>query len=117
VFIAGMTARAADFDTIQPAGAYEQSRIIFAKIGRLMEAAGGTIDDIVKLNIFLKSIDDREAVWRARREAFTGDFPVSTLLEVSKLARPEMLVEIEATGFVGASGGRIRSEPGRTAER
>jgi enamine deaminase RidA (YjgF/YER057c/UK114 family) len=104
VFIAGMTARAADFESIETAGAYEQARIIFAKIRHLMEAAGGTIDDVVKLNIYLADINDREAVWKARRETFTGDFPVSALLEVSRLVRPEMLVEIEAVGFVGSSG-------------
>jgi enamine deaminase RidA (YjgF/YER057c/UK114 family) len=113
VFIAGMTARAGDFESIQPGGAYEQARIIFGKIARLMEAAGGTIDDVVKLNIFLRNIDDREAVWKARREFFAGDFPVSTLLAVGALVRPEMLVEIEAVGFLGSSGGRVRNEPGR----
>jgi enamine deaminase RidA (YjgF/YER057c/UK114 family) len=113
VFIAGMTARAGDFDSIQGGGAYEQARVIFAKIKLLMEAAGGTIDDVIKVNIFLKNISDREAVWKARREAFTGDFPVSTLLEVSALARPEMLVEVEAVGFIGSSGGRLRNDPGR----
>jgi enamine deaminase RidA (YjgF/YER057c/UK114 family) len=104
VFIAGMTARADDFETIRTAGAYEQARVIFGKIKALMEAAGGTIDDVVKLNIYLADINDREAVWQARREAFTGDFPVSSLLEVSRLVRPEMRVEIEAVGFLGASG-------------
>lgn len=114
VFLAGMTARAADFNTIQKLDAYEQARIIFGKIRHLMEAAGGCLDDVMKLTIYLKDIEDREAVWRARREVFTGNFPVSTLVEVSKLARPEMLVEIEAVGFLGASGGKIRNEPGKS---
>ena len=44
----------------------------------------------------------RQQVWEARREYFKGDFPVSTLLEISKLVHPAMLVEIEAVGILGA---------------
>lgn len=102
VFIAGMTARGQDFDTVGEAGPYEQAKVIFEKIKHLMETAGGSIDDIVKVNIFVTDMSRREEVWRARREFFTGDFPVSTLVEVSALALPEMEVEIEAVGFIGA---------------
>ena len=100
VFIAGMTAREADFDTVAEASEYQQARVIFAKIKHLMAAAGGAMEDIVKVNIFVTDITRREEVWRARREFFTGDFPVSTLVEVSALALPEMCVEVEAIGFV-----------------
>ena len=57
------------------------------------------------MNIFVTNIRNREEVWRARREFFSGDFPVSTLVEVSALAAPEMNVEIEAEGVLGASAG------------
>jgi 2-iminobutanoate/2-iminopropanoate deaminase len=105
VFIAGMTARGATFDDIAADDAYGQARIIFAKIGHLMEQAGGRMADVVKVTIYVTDIGDREAVWRARREVFSGDFPVSTLIEVSALAHPDMRVEVEATGFLGAGGG------------
>lgn len=105
VFIAGMTARGAQFDTVTGGGEYEQAKVIFAKIHDLMEAAGGAMDDIVKVNIFVTDITQREEVWRARREFFTGDFPVSTLVEVSALALPDMCVEVEAVGFIGSANG------------
>ncbi len=105
VFIAGMTARGAAFDAIDGAGAYEQAGIILAKIKSLIEAAGGAMSDIVKLTIFVTDIGQRQEVWRARREFFTGDFPVSTLVEVSALALPEMEVEIEAVAILGAGTG------------
>lgn len=105
VFIAGMTARGDGFEGVAGGGEYEQARAIFTKIRHLMEAAGGTMDDVVKVNIFVTDIARREEVWRARREFFSGDFPVSTLVEVSALALPEMLVEVEAVGFIGASRG------------
>ena len=103
VYIAGMTARSSEFNTIVGDNAFEQSRVIFDKIKALIEAAGGSMADIVKVNIFLTDINDRQQVWEARREYFTGDFPVSTLLEVSKLVHPDMSVEIEAVGYLGAS--------------
>jgi 2-iminobutanoate/2-iminopropanoate deaminase len=104
VYIAGMTSRSDEFNTIVGGNAYEQSKVIFDKIKALIEAAGGTMADIVKVNIFLADINDRQQVWEARREYFEGDFPVSTLLEISKLVHPDMLVEIEAVGVLGAGG-------------
>jgi 2-iminobutanoate/2-iminopropanoate deaminase len=102
VYIAGMTSRSDEFNTIVGDNAYEQSKVVFDKIKALIEAAGGSMADIVKVNIFLADINDRQQVWEARREYFEGDFPVSTLLEISKLVHPDMLVEIEAVGVLGA---------------
>jgi enamine deaminase RidA (YjgF/YER057c/UK114 family) len=83
---------------------YGQAKAIFEKIRHLMEAAGGRLDDIVKVVIFVTDIKRREEVWKARREAFSGDFPVSTLVEVRALAGPELLVEVEAIAVLGAGG-------------
>ena len=103
VFVAGMTARGNEFDDVTESGAYEQAVAILGKIKHLMEAAGGSIDDVVKVVIYLTDIGDRDAVWKARREFFTEPFPVSTLFEVSKLVRPEMKVEIDAVGVLRLS--------------
>ena len=104
VFVAGMTARGDDFDDLAAQDAHEQAVAIFRKIQLLMEKAGGGIDDVVKVVIYLTDIADREAVWEARRQFFTEPFPVSTLFEVSKLVRPEMKVEVDAVGILGCSG-------------
>lgn len=106
VYIAGMTARGQTFDgAIGSTDAYGQAVEIFTKIKHLMEAAGGCMDDVVKVLIYLTDINDRDAVWKARREFFHGSYPVSTLIEVSKLVRPELCVEIEAVGMLGAAPG------------
>ena len=102
VFIAGMTSRTGT-EVVGGASMYEQARAIFTKIQHLMEAAGGRMDDIVKVVIYVMDIKRREEVWKARREVFSGDFPVSTLVEVRALAAPELLVEIEAIGILGAA--------------
>ncbi len=101
VFVAGMVARGSE-GAVGGDSMYAQAQAIFAKIKHLMEAAGGTMNDIVKVVIFVTDIKRREEVWKARREVFTGDFPVSTLVEVRALAAPEFLVEIEAIGILGA---------------
>ena len=102
VFIAGMVARDGD-KVLGGNSMYEQARAVFAKIKHLMESAGGHMDDIVKVLIFVTDIKRREEVWKARREVFSGDFPASTLVEVSALAAPDLLVEVEATAILGAA--------------
>ena len=102
VFIAGMTAQVGT-EVVGGDSMYGQAQAIFGKISKLMESAGGQMDDIVKVVIYVTDITRREEVWRARREVFTGDFPVSTLVEVAALARPEILVEIEAIAILGCA--------------
>jgi 2-iminobutanoate/2-iminopropanoate deaminase len=104
VFVAGMTARGDGFEDFPDSDAYEQAVAVFRKIQNLMEAAGGAIDDVCKVVIYLTDIDDRDAVWKARREFFTEPFPVSTLFEVRKLVHPSLTVEVDALGVLGSGG-------------
>jgi 2-iminobutanoate/2-iminopropanoate deaminase len=97
-YLAGMTARGAELGD-----EYAQSMAIFTKIRHLVEAAGGSMADIVKVTIFVTDISQREKVWQARREFFTGNFPASTLVQVAALADPSIKVEIEAVAHIGAS--------------
>jgi 2-iminobutanoate/2-iminopropanoate deaminase len=96
-YLAGMTARGAEGDE------YAQAKAIFTKIRHLVEHAGGSMADIVKVTIFVTDISQREKVWQARREFFTGNFPASTLVQVAALAEPSLRVEIEAVAHIGAS--------------
>lgn len=102
LYVSGMTSRANDGRTIQGSGEYEQARFIFGKIRHLLEAAGGAMSDVVKMVIYVVNIRNNTEVWRARREFFSGDFPVSTLVEVRALGTPDTLVEIEVIAHIGA---------------
>lgn len=102
-FVSGMTAHDGAGKVEGGKGMYAQSMQTFRKIQGMVEAAGAKMDDIIQLNIFVTDIDQRIEVWRARKEFFTGDYPCSTLVEVSALATPELLVEINCSGFIGAS--------------
>lgn len=100
-YVAGMIARGKDGKIVE-GDEYAQAQAIFAKIKHLVEAAGGTMADVVKVTIFVTDITQREKVWKARREVFTGNFPASTLVEVAALAEPSVKVEIEAIAHLGA---------------
>jgi enamine deaminase RidA (YjgF/YER057c/UK114 family) len=96
-YVAGATAPNAGADE------YAQAKGTLSKIKHLVEAAGGSMADIVKVVIYVTDIKNREGVWRARREFFTGNFPVSTLVQIAALATPETKVEIDAIAHIGAS--------------
>jgi enamine deaminase RidA (YjgF/YER057c/UK114 family) len=100
VYIAGMTGSGE--------GTYAQAKTIFQQMKDLLEAAGGKMDDLIAITVFVTNLDENTEVWRARREFFSGDFPCSTLIEVKRVgspkAQPPLKVEINAVGFIGAGG-------------
>jgi 2-iminobutanoate/2-iminopropanoate deaminase len=81
----------------------EQTAKVFGMIKSLVEAAGATKDDIVKLTIYLTDLSKRAEVSEARRAFFTGNFPCSTLIGIAGLAAPGAAVEIDAVAIIGAS--------------
>jgi 2-iminobutanoate/2-iminopropanoate deaminase len=104
LFISGQVARPFEGGTqIVGKNEYEQTKQIFSRIDRIIRAAGGTMDNLVKMTIYVVDIKNNTEVWRARREFFTGDFPASTLVEVRSLAKPDVLVEIETVAYLGRS--------------
>lgn len=103
ITVSGLTARGPDGTSILGDNEHEQSRVVFQKIQDLVEAAGAQLDDVVKMTIFVTNMAGNSGVWKARQEFFTGDFPACTLVEVSALAKPEILVEIEAWAVAGSS--------------
>jgi len=77
-----------------------QARQVFANIGAVLETAGAGFADVVKVTVFLVDVDDRPAVNRVRQEVFGNARPASTLVEVSRLAVPGALIEVEAVALV-----------------
>jgi hypothetical protein len=107
----GVTLVVADRDGLPLDTSAGEGRPIIAVVGpeggltaeelAAVEAAGGTMDNVAKLTIFVTDISKNVEVWRARKEFFSGDFPAASLVEVSALATPEILVEIEAVAVLG----------------
>jgi len=94
VFISGMTAHPACRE--RPMDAHAQALECLRKIDALCQAAGLTLDHVLKLTIYLIDVADKDAVARARRETLHPPYPASTLVGVSALAFPEVKVEIDA---------------------
>jgi 2-iminobutanoate/2-iminopropanoate deaminase len=80
-----------------------QARQVFANMERVLAAAGATAADVVKVTVYLLDVDDRPKINPVRQEFFGAARPASTLVEVSRLAVPGALVEIEAVAYLGGS--------------
>ena len=78
----------------------EQTRFILSKIEKALQAAGGRLENVIRTRIFVTDISRWEEVGRAHGEFFRTIKPVATMVEVSKLISPELLVEIEVTAIV-----------------
>ena len=100
VFVSGMTARRSDGTIAGIGDIEEQTRQVCENIKCTLEAAGGSMDDVCRVDVFLRNIGDRERVNKVRRQFWRSTPPASTLVEVSKLASPEFLVEISAIALV-----------------
>jgi 2-iminobutanoate/2-iminopropanoate deaminase len=100
VFISGMTARDADGRVIGSGDIEAQTRQVCENLKRAVGAAGGTLNDIVRVDVFVRNIEHFDAIHQVRREYFDTPAPASTLLEVAKMVSPEMLIEINAIAVI-----------------
>lgn len=105
IFVSGLLALAPDGSLLGKGDARLQCRAILATLGQVLAAAGGSLDDVVKVTVFLVDMDDRQRINPERESAFGASLPASTLVEVSRLAHPDALVEVECVA-------RARSLPG-----
>ena len=88
---------AKNIDSHDPA---EQTHKVMQNIRQLVTEAGGEMAHVVKLVVYITDIRHREAVYRTMGEYIKGVYPVCTGLVVQALARPEWLVEIDATAVI-----------------
>ena len=78
----------------------KQTHKVMQNIRQLIEEAGGKMEHLVKVVVYLTDVRHREAVYRTMGEYIKGVYPVSTGVTVTALARPEWLVEIDATAVI-----------------
>jgi len=102
LFVAGQVALDASGQLVGPGDASAQVEQVFRNLRTVLEAGGGTLADVVKLNVYVTDAAFRPAVVAARQRWFAeGRYPASTYVVVSALAVPELLVEIEAVAMIG----------------
>ena len=96
LYVSGHVATDESGNLVGPGDCEAQSRQVMANIRRVVEAAGGTMADVVKITCFLTDVANYPAYSKVRSETFPSDPPASSTVVVAALVRPELLVEVEA---------------------
>lgn len=100
VFISGMVARRADGGIAGKGDIEAQTRQVCENLKAAIEAAGGTMADICRVDVFIRNMEHFEIIHRVRRAYFQEPLPASTMVEVSKMTSPDFLIEINAIAVV-----------------
>ena len=101
VFVGGTTSIDAD-GVVQGETPYEQAVVVLEKIGHELARAGASLTDVIQTRVYVTDISRAEEVGRAHGAALAEVRPLMTMVEVSALIDPRMLVEIEVVAVVGA---------------
>jgi 2-iminobutanoate/2-iminopropanoate deaminase len=96
IFVSGQVARNAAGETVGRGDIRAQTRQALENVKAVLGAAGATMDDIVKVTVFVTDVRHLAAIHEVRAEYFRQDYPASTLVEVKSLVSPELMIEIEA---------------------
>ncbi len=104
LFVSGNVALDGSGKLVGEADCESQSRQVMANIRAIVEAAGATMRDVVKITCYLTDGADYRAYSKVRSETFPSDPPASTTVIVAALVRPELLVEVEAIVHVPGGG-------------
>lgn len=96
IYVSGTTAIGENGEIIGIGDMYAQSRQCIKNIEKALEKAGASLKDVVRTRAFITNIDEWKAFAKAHKEFFEGIDPAASLLEVSRIIHPELLIEIEA---------------------
>jgi len=102
IYVAGQLATDGEGKLVAPNDIRGQARAAFENIGRVLEAAGASLKDVVRMTVFITDMRYREGYHEVRQQFYPTDPPASTLVQIVALAVPGALIEIEATAVLDA---------------
>src|SRR5665213_1203558 len=100
VFISGMTARKPDGTIAGVGDITVQTQQVCENIKAAVETAGGTLDHVCRVDVYVRNMEHFQAIHAVRRQYFKPPLPASTMVEVTKLVFPEYLIEINAIAVI-----------------
>lgn len=96
LFISGMLAKGADGKIVGVGDIGAQTRQVCENLKAAVEEAGGTMDDICRVDVYVRNMEQFDAIHKVRREYFPSPPPASTMVEITKMTSPDALIEINA---------------------
>ncbi len=96
LFISGMIAKDASGQIVGKGDISAQTRQVCENLKAAVEAAGGTLEDICRVDVYVRNMEHFEQIHKVRREYFKAPAPASTMVEVCKMTSPDYLIEINA---------------------
>ncbi len=100
VFVSGMTAHQPDGSVAGIGDVEAQTRQVCENVKAAVEAAGGTMEDICRVDVFVRNMEHFDTIHKVRREYFSSPLPASTMVEVTKMTNPDYLIEMSAIAVV-----------------
>ncbi|HKZ05305.1 MAG TPA: RidA family protein [Methylomirabilota bacterium] len=95
LYFAGQLARDENGQTVGVGDIRAQTEQVIKNIRTILRAEGADLENLVKVTVYTTDMRFFDAIAEVRRRYFTGSLPASTMVEVSKLAQPDLLIEIE----------------------
>jgi enamine deaminase RidA (YjgF/YER057c/UK114 family) len=100
VYISGQVAWDATGNIVGKGDVATQARQVYQNLRQILQAAGGDLQDLMKVTTYITKLEDFPAVAQVRSEIFPGELPASTLIVVSGLFHPDFLIEVEGIAAI-----------------
>ncbi len=100
VFISGMLAKDTQGQIVGVGDPGAQTRQVCENLKAAVEEAGGTLEDICRVDVYIRNMEHFDAIHAVRREYFSPPLPASTMVEVTKMTTPDALIEINAIAVI-----------------